>query len=150
MRGEAGRKESGFTLIELLVVLVIIAIVTAIGLVAVMNALDKSKQRATMADMRTVSKGIEVYAVDNGHLPADSDGIAGLKSSLIPYQSSVIPTRDHWGHDFGYRVDIARGLYTVESFGKDGVDGPDMTLATKLHFNSDIVLANGQFVAAPE
>ena len=149
MRGEAGLGERGFTLIELLVVLVIIAIVASIGIVAVMNALDKSKQRATMADMRTVSKGIEVYAVDNGHLPADGGGIVGLKSSLIPYQSSVIPTRDHWLHDLAYTTD-GNGNYTLASFGKDGVDGEDISIDTKDEYVRDIVIVNGQFLAAPQ
>ena len=74
----------------------------------------------------------------------------GLKRMLVPYQSSVIPTQDHWGHALAYQVDSTRGLYTLQSYGKDGIDGSDITLATRLQFNSDIVLANGQFVAAPE
>lgn len=144
------RRQAGFTLIELLVVFIVIAIVASIALASIWNAFDRAKQRATMADMRTVARAIELYQSDRGTLPTTTTGMAGLKKLLVPYQSSVIPIRDHWGHDFGYRVDAARGVYTVESFGKDGIDGQDITLATKLQFNADLVLANGQFVAAPE
>ena len=116
-RREATRvRPSGFTLVELLVVLVILAIVCSIAIVALMNALDKSKQRATMADMRTVSKALEVYSVDHGFLPSDSGGLTALQSVLTPYQSSIVPVKDAWSHLYTYTRD-AEGNYTLESFG---------------------------------
>jgi hypothetical protein len=102
-----------------------------------------------MADMRTVSKGIEVYAVDHGYIPSDSGGITALQGVLIPYQSSVIPVKDAWGHPYSYTRD-ALGNYTLESFGKDGVDGADITVALRDDYNRDIVIVNGEFVAAPQ
>ncbi len=139
----------GFTLIELMVTLVILAIVVSIAIAAVMNALDKSKQRATMADMRTISKALEVYGVDHGYLPSDSGGIQSLQTVLIPYQSSVVPVKDAWGHLYGYSRDVL-GNYTIESLGKDGVDGAEITVATTDDYNRDIGLVNGQFVASPQ
>jgi type II secretion system protein G len=132
-----------------MVVLVILSVLATIAIVAVMNALDKSKQRATMADMRTISKGIEVYVVDHGFLPSDTGGMASLRVSLIPYQTSVVPIDDAWGHPYRYARDD-QGNYTIESFGKDGVDGTEITIATRDHFEQDIVIVNGQFVAAPQ
>jgi general secretion pathway protein G len=149
MSPQGSGRERGFTLVELLVALVILAIVVTIGIVALMNALDKSKQRATMADMRTISKGIEVYGVDHGFLPSDAGGITGLHAVLIPYQTSVMPIKDAWGNPYGYSRD-ALGNYTLESFGKDGVDGAEITVATRDHFEQDIVIVNGQFVGAPQ
>jgi general secretion pathway protein G len=143
-------RHAGYTLIELLVVMVVLAVVASIALASIWNALDRAKQRATMADMRTVARAVELYQSDHGILPTTTTGIEGLKKILVPYQSSVIPTRDHWGHELGYIVDVANRRYTLQSYGKDGLDGGDITLATKLQFNADIVLSNGQFVAAPE
>jgi len=143
-------RHAGYSLIELLVVMVVLAVVASIALASIWNALDRAKQRATMADMRTVARAVEAYQSDHGTLPITSTGMEGLKRMLVPYQSTVIPTRDHWGHDLAYVVDAARLRYTLQSFGKDGLDGADITLATKLQFNADIVLSNGQFVAAPE
>jgi len=148
MRGE--HRQAGYTLIEVLIVTVVLAIVVGIALSSVTNALDKAKQRATMADMRTISKAIEVYQTDHGFVPDDSGGLALLREVLIPYQSSVVPVDDHWGHAYGYSSEAAAGNYTLESYGKDGLDGDDITLATRRDFNRDIVLANGQFLAAPE
>jgi general secretion pathway protein G len=144
------RQESGFTLIELLVVTLILGIVASITLFALMNALDKARQRGTMADMRTVSKAIEAYSVDHGQPPGDAGGAPGLATVLIPYQTSVLPMRDHWKHQLEYVSDPTNGNYSIESFGKDGLNGADMTYALRFDFNLDIVLANGLFVSAPE
>ncbi len=147
---KGGDRQSGYTLIELLIVMVVLGVLVAIALASIWNALDRAKQRATMADMRTVSKAIELYQSDHGYLPNAGSGVRGLEQVLVPYQSNVVPVRDHWGHDLAFRVDPAGRAYTIESFGKDGMDGVDITLATRLQFNADIVLSNGQFVAAPE
>lgn len=143
------RGQAGFTIVELLVVVVIIGIVASIVLVSLMNALDKARQRATMADMRTISKAIETYMVDQNVPPADAGGVEGLVTALTPYHSTVLPTRDHWRHAYQFTSD-ADGNYTIESYGKDGVDGADISLGSRFNFNLDIVLANGVFVAAPE
>jgi len=150
MRSRSLDRQAGFTLIELLVVILIISIVASIALVALMNALDKARQRATMADMRTVSKAIEAYFVDHGHPPSDAGGAPGLGPVLIPYQTSVLPMRDRWTHVFEYTADPPTGLYSIASFGKDGIDGADISYTARFDFDLDIVLANGIFVSAPE
>jgi hypothetical protein len=111
--------------------------------------MDKAKQKSTMADMRTVGRAIESYRVDNGILPDDSGGILPLATVLVPYQSSVVPTEDHWRNLYGYETDL-NGNYTIQSFGKDGVDGVDITYATRFSFDDDIIFCNGLFIASPE
>lgn len=142
------RSETGFTLIELLVVVAVLGVVMAIAVVALLNAMDKAKQRATMADMRTVGRAVEAYDVDNGFLPDDSGGVQMLQSVLIPYQINVVPVNDHWSNPYSYTRDAVQ--YTLESFGKDGVDGGNISRATRHDFDLDIVLNNGTFVASPE
>lgn len=61
-----GRTCGGFSLIELLVSLVIIGVLAAMTIPALLNALDKSRQKRTMADLRLLGGGIETYAVDVG------------------------------------------------------------------------------------
>ena len=70
--------QSGFTLIELLIVVAVLGIVAAISVIQYMGALDKAKQRATMADMRTISRALEAYLVDNHVVPDSSGGVAVL------------------------------------------------------------------------
>ncbi len=140
--------ERGFTLIELLVVVAIIGIVAAIAVVAVGSALDKAKQRATMADIRTVGRAIEAYQVDHGFLPSDAGGILGVRPFLIPYQINVLPVKDHWLNTLAYTTNGSH--YTVESFGKDGIDGADLGAGDRFDYSLDIVLADGMFAATPE
>ena len=143
-----GNATSGFTLIELLVVIAIIGILAAIAMVAFGAALDRAKQRATMADMRTLGRALEAYDVDHGRFPDDTGGVAALEPLLIPYQVNVVPTHDSWGWPYVYESEQAS--YTIESFGRDGVDGANVTRATRDLFELDIVLADGRFVASPE
>ena len=57
----ATRSSSGFTLLEVLVVTLVIAILASISFVSFSGALDRAKQRATMSDMRTISRALEAY-----------------------------------------------------------------------------------------
>ena len=141
--------QSGFTLIELLIVVAVIGIVAAISIIQYMGALDKAKQRATMADMRSISRAVEAYLVDNHVVPGDAGGVATLATVLIPYQISVVPQNDHWGNTYNY-VSDGFDQYTLESFGKDGAPGADITYNTRMDFSLDIVVRDGLFVAAPE
>ena len=114
----------GFTLIEVLIVVALIGIIATIAIGAYRAALDRSKQRATMADMRTLARALEAYWIDVGALPDASGGVESLETLLIPYQANVVPTRDAWRNLYDYRAEGIR--YTLESFGKDGVDGSDI------------------------
>ena len=150
MEVRCATRQQGFTLIEVLIVTVVLGIVASIALVSLFGALDRSKQRATMAEMRIISRSIEAYIVDNNTPPDDSGGLASLTAVLIPYQTNVVPTRDHWKHPYDYSSDVTGVSYSIISFGKDGVDGVDISYATRFDFNLDIVLSDGLFLAAPE
>ena len=141
--------QAGFTLIELLIVVAVIGIVAAISVMSYFTALDKSRQRATMADMRSVARALEAYMVDNNYAPDSSGGVNVLSSILIPYQINVVPVRDHWGTLYNFESNSFDN-YTLESYGKDTVPGADISYGTRMDFNLDIVISDGVFKAAPE
>ena len=59
------RKNRGFTLIELLIVVAIIGIIAAIAIPNLLNAINRGRQKRSMADIRTIGTAVEAYAVDN-------------------------------------------------------------------------------------
>ena len=138
----ASARGGGFTLLEVLVVVVVVAIVASIALIALVNAVDRTRQRATMEDMQRLSAAIESYRTAHGQPP---QSVQQLGSTQDP----VLPAHDRWGNEYGYRCDTD-GNYVLESFGKDGKDGVDISLAHRFYYERDIVLANGRFTAAPE
>ena len=143
------REHAGFSLIEVLIVLVIISVVAAIAIIALQNAFDRAKQRGTMADMRTIGKAVEVYQTDTGHFPANGQTTAQLAALLRPTQTSVLPTEDHWSHTYVYTSDNVDS-YSIESYGKDGLDGTQIDYSTRFQFDLDLILSNGLFTASPE
>ncbi len=158
------KKSSGFTLIELLIVIAIIGILAAIAIPNLLNALQRGKQKRTMADIRNLATAIESYNVDNNVYPnaiaCDFGGIATMAAVkttsftlLKPTYIAVPPTVDGWNKALSYGTGTNGQSYALASKGRDG-DGTAITLptvcGTTTDFNSDIVYTNGTFVLYPD
>ena len=141
------RKQKGFTLIELLIVVAIIGIIAAIAIPNLLNAIDRGKQKRTMADLRSLGTAIESYSIDNNVYPVCTS-ITDLKGNVEPVYIRVGPQKDGWNFDIG--VASAIGEYTVCSGGKDGGtctgDGNGATAS----FTDSITFSGGVFVQWPE
>jgi len=143
------RNSKGFTLIELLIVVAIIGIIAAIAIPNLLNAIDRGKQKRTMADVRSVGTAIESYAVDTNLYPTSAN-IGALGGVLSPIYIRTLPVTDGWKNALVYTPGGGTG-YTVGSGGKDGgaltvvgAGGPTT------NFNDALIFINGSFVQYPE
>ncbi|MGW3549240.1 type II secretion system protein [Janibacter hoylei] len=64
----------GFTIVELLIVVVVIAILAAISIVAYRGVQERARDSQRLQDVKTISKALEMYYVDNGQFPSGSCG----------------------------------------------------------------------------
>ena len=150
------KKRTGFTLIELLIVVAIIGIIAAIAIPNLLNAIDRGKQKKSMADMRAIGTAVESYAVDTNFYPISSSmaSISSLGASnmgIEPIYLKLVPVKDGWGGLLYYGSDAggAGSDYTLLSYGKD----KKVSAASKGEtndFDCDIIYQNGVFTAYPQ
>ena len=151
------RRSQGFTLIELLIVVAIVGLITAIAIPNLLNAIDRGKQKRTMADIRSIGTATEAYAVDVNFYPrgvtslvqVEGTGSTNLGSHVSPVFIKRIPGQDGWGGDILYESDTTGSGYTVLSYGKDNLASSSSSGKT-LDFDCDIIYQVGGFIAWPE
>lgn len=159
----ATNKASNATVIIAVVVIVglvfvaIVGILAAIAIPNLLTAIQRSKQKRAMADMRTIGVAIEAFKEDNHRYPAEYE----IEKKLAPTYITQFPAKDGWEHPYRYACWSSTGgtdcdEYAIASAGKDGqfehqdlkeyLNSPGATT----NFNSDIVYSNGKFVQYPE
>jgi general secretion pathway protein G len=140
------KRQKGFTLIELLIVVAIIGIIAAIAIPNLLNAIDRGKQKRSMADMRSIGTAIESYAVDQNRYPVATT-VTVLQGFVQPIYIRVMPAVDGWQN--AWVVTSATTNYTVTSTAKDGATSA-VTGGATTDFNCDILFVNGQFFQWPQ
>jgi general secretion pathway protein G len=136
-------------IIVILVGIVLCGIVSAIAIPNLLNAINRGRQKRSMADMRLINIAVEAYKVDNGVYPPGASSIDDLENVLAPTYLRSVPHSDGWRTPFQVWITEDGASFSVVSYGRDKAEGPSPGGATH-DFDDDIILQDGQFVQWPE
>ncbi|RMH57055.1 MAG: prepilin-type N-terminal cleavage/methylation domain-containing protein [Candidatus Hydrogenedentota bacterium] len=120
------RKQGGFTIIELTAVLLIIGILMAVAALSFRGNEEAAKITSARASLRNIQNALETYRLQKKYYPTGTDrvGLAKLVNAGLISEENL---EDPWGNDYHYEPvpeDKPTG-YRLESYGSDGVDGPE-------------------------
>jgi general secretion pathway protein G len=147
---------------ELLIVVAIIGILAAIAIPNLLTAMQRSKQKRSMADIRSIATAWEARATDmNNYGAAGGQSTvtwandltyASMVGRLTPTYIKSLPQNDGWGDPYGYINTSGIQGYAIRSLGKDNkADSTTYTSGTQTNkFDCDIVYSLGSFVQWPE
>ncbi|TNF82113.1 MAG: hypothetical protein EP299_01615 [Acidobacteria bacterium] len=163
------RSSAGFSFIELLLIVALIGLITTILIPNLMDALHKSLQKRTVADMHAIATGMMSFYTDmHGGAAAgtrvylaDYDPIAHgeLTEMLVPMYIDHLPLRDAWHNAYDYYFGKTTAEYGYElafgirSRGRSGVaDSVAYTWGSfdPTLYDHDILWLDGLFVTWPE
>jgi type IV pilus assembly protein PilA len=137
------------------VFIALIGIIAAIAIPNFLAAIQRAKQKRTMADMRNIATVLEVYYADKGKYP-EATSIQDLSALLQPKYVAAMPKLDAWEHEFRYAswMEDSSPRYAIASAGKDGVwektDLRSYSSGNSQSYDADIVLVSGLFVQKPD
>ena len=136
-------REKGFSLVEMIVVVAVLGILLAIVVPALMSAVNRSRQRRSMADMHALAQA-------NGMAQVDSSRYVNALADLQPAYMNPVVTLDAWGNSYVYTISGNQRNYTLTSNGRDGAAGPGPPVPWfNEPFEPDIILTDGEFTQMP-
>ncbi len=143
MSAERSETQKGFSLVELIVVVAVLGILAAIVVPALMSAVDRSRQRRSMADMSSLAKANGMHQIDAGRY-------ANTLADLSPTYMLEPPLVDAWGTPWQYAPAGNQRSYELRSLGKDSAVGPAAPPAWfNAPFEPDLIMNTGQFTQMP-
>ena len=166
-------RQKGFTLIELLIVVAIIGIIAALLIPNFLDALQKAKQKRTVADARNTGTAMFSWLTDqvgaaaagaaanevdlNATNYGASKAASVISTLLVPQYLQSVPDKDGWKHDYAYWLKtgtsvLDKQVMAIASGGRNTCSCTKYTVGPfePTDYDQDIVWADGFFVRWPE
>jgi type II secretion system protein G len=163
------RKQRGFTLIELLIVVAIIGIIAALLVPNFIDALQRARQKRTVANERIIGTAMMAWLTDQAAAAAAGTGgaevdlsafapitAANLEAQLVSTYMQELPALDGWKNPFDFYLDTANPLgqrvMAIRSGGRDNKTTGDKYLPGDFEttdYDQDIVWTDGFMVRWP-
>jgi prepilin-type N-terminal cleavage/methylation domain-containing protein len=164
-------RQKGFTLIELLIVIAIIGIIAALLIPNFLDALQKAKQKRTVADVRNTGTAMFSWLTDqvgaaaagasasDVNLGSYGGALSGsaVGSVLVPQYMQEVPNVDGWKTPYEFYLKTASPLdpqvMAIRSMGRNKAEEEDTYSVTSFDptdYDQDIVWADGFFVRWPQ
>jgi prepilin-type N-terminal cleavage/methylation domain-containing protein len=164
-------RQKGFTLIELLIVVAIIGIIAALLIPNFLDALQKAKQKRTVADIRNTGTAMFSWLTDQVGAAAAGQtstvdvtqygtviSATNLTTILVPQYTQSISALDGWKHTYDYYLQtgtavLGKQVMLIRSFGRDGTaDATSYTVTSfdPTDYDRDICWADGFMVRWPQ
>jgi type II secretory pathway pseudopilin PulG len=133
-------------------VVAIIGIIAAIAIPNLLNAINRGRQKRTMADIRSIATAVEAYSVDNNFYPKVLTSFGDMGVYIQPTYIKRAPDQDGWQNSLGWLGTTDGTLYTLWSGGSDknAALSVPTTLGPQSTFTADIIYSNGSFITWPE
>ena len=166
-------RNKGFTLIELLIVVAIIGIIAALLIPNFLDALQKAKQKRTVADERNLGTAMMSWLTDQVGAAAagasstsqwdtadygTAQGCGVLEGLLVTQYIQKVPCQDGWNNDYEFYLKtgsevLDEQVMAIRSGGRDGSFSSTTYTSgsfTPTDYQQDIVWADGFFVRWPQ
>ena len=124
------RGQAGFTLVEVIVVLSIIGLIMSMVGPRVLGYLTDSKHKTARIQVETLSNAVELFFIDNGRYPLETEGLGALVSpptTLVlwngPYLKGSTVPMDPWGKPYLYASPDRGRTYAITFTGAGEREG---------------------------